>query len=119
MSTDPVTDPTVGPTTGADEPAHPHGPVHVDPVLDEVEEHVDPAVAEAVHSVRDRFGAAGLRDLITLAGYELEVAEQAMTQLREEVVDVDKPYDQLADEATAAPPAGRTGATGTGDAGTG
>ena len=52
-----------------------------------VEAQVDPAVAEAVHSVRDRFGAHGLRDLIALAGYELELAEQALASLRAEVVD--------------------------------
>jgi hypothetical protein len=59
MSVDPV-------TTAPDEPHHPHGSDH-DPVLDEVENHVDPAIAEAVHGVRDRYGTAGLRDLITLA----------------------------------------------------
>ena len=64
---------------------HPHGDAH-DPVHDEVESHVDPVVAEAVHSVRDRFGAHGLRDLIALAGYELELAEQALLTLRAEVV---------------------------------
>lgn len=66
---------------------HPHGHRRDDPVLDEVRTHVDPAVAEAVHAVRDRFGAAGLRDLITLAGYELNLAEQALASLRAEVVD--------------------------------
>lgn len=61
---------------------HPHGPAHPDPVHEEVEEHVDPAVAESVHSVRDRFGVRGLRDLITLASYELDVAERAVAELR-------------------------------------
>lgn len=67
-------------------PHHPHGDAH-DPVHDEVESRVDPAVAEAVHSVRDRFGAHGLRDLIALARLELELAEQALASLRAEVVD--------------------------------
>lgn len=62
---------------------HPHGPGH-DPVLDEVESHVDPAVAALVHEVRDRFGARGLRDAITLATYELEIAEQAAASLSPE-----------------------------------
>lgn len=67
-----------------DEPHHPHGDDH-DPVHDEVEARVDPAVAEAVHSVRDRFGASGLRDLLALAGYELDLAEKALATLRAEV----------------------------------
>lgn len=66
---------------------HPHGQAPHDPVHDEVETHVDPAVADAVHSVRDRFGAAGLRDLMTLARYELDLAEHALATLREEVVE--------------------------------
>ena len=41
----------------------------------------DPTVVEAVHSVRDRFGAAGLRDMIALAQVELDVAEQALREL--------------------------------------
>lgn len=61
---------------------HPHGPGHDDPVHEAVEEHVDPAVAESVHTVRDRFGVRGLRDLITLASYELDVAERAVLELR-------------------------------------
>lgn len=54
---------------------------YADPVHEEVETHVDPAVADAVHHVRDRFGVRGLRDLITLASYELEVAEAAVATL--------------------------------------
>lgn len=42
---------------------------------------VDPMVLEAVKSVRDRFGAVGLRSLITLAGDELARVEQAEAQL--------------------------------------
>lgn len=68
------------------EPHHPHGDAH-DPVHDELESRVDPAVAEAVHSVRDRFGASGLRDLISLAGYELDIVQQALASLRTEVVE--------------------------------
>jgi hypothetical protein len=50
------------------------------------EEHApDPAVVEAVEGVRDRFGAAGLRDLIAVARRELTVAEEALAQLREAV----------------------------------
>jgi hypothetical protein len=43
----------------------------------------DPKVVEAVHGVRDRFGAAGLRDMVTVAQRELEVAEAALAQLAE------------------------------------
>jgi len=74
-------DPLVAP-----QPHHPHGDAH-HPVHDAVESRVDPAVAEAVHSVRDRFGASGLRDLISLAGYELELAEEALASLRTELSD--------------------------------
>lgn len=80
------TDPFAGPIepfpedTVAAEHTHAHE-THADPVHQEVETHVDPAVAEAVHGVRDRFGAGGLRDLITLASYELEVAERAFASL--------------------------------------
>lgn len=43
----------------------------------------DPKVVEAVHGVRDRFGAAGLRDMVTVAQRELAVAEAALAQLAE------------------------------------
>lgn len=89
------------------EPHHPHGDAH-DPAHDAVEAHVDPAVAEAVHSVRDRFGAHGLRDLISLAGYELELAEQALASLRAEVVDAPpSPEDDAFDVPLASDPADR------------
>lgn len=39
---------------------------------------VDRMVADAVRNIRDRFGAAGLRDLIALATTELRRAEQAV-----------------------------------------
>lgn len=42
---------------------------------------VDPMVLEAVKAVRDRFGAVGLRSLITLANDELVRAERAETRL--------------------------------------
>lgn len=41
----------------------------------------DPAVVEAVTTVRDRFGAGGLRDMIALASAELTVVEEALAQL--------------------------------------
>ncbi|MFP5336536.1 MAG: hypothetical protein ACLGIV_14625 [Actinomycetes bacterium] len=41
----------------------------------------DPAVVEAVMTVRDRFGAGGLRDMIALASAELTVVEEALAQL--------------------------------------
>ncbi len=62
-------------------PVHDTAHAHGDPVHAEVETHIDPRVAEAVHGVRDRFGAGGLRDLITLASYELDLAEQAAVAL--------------------------------------
>jgi hypothetical protein len=37
---------------------------------------VDRMVSDAVRSIRDRFGVAGLRDLVTLATAELQRAEQ-------------------------------------------
>ncbi|WP_336922590.1 hypothetical protein [Aquipuribacter sp. SD81] len=70
-----------GQAHGARDAPHPHGPEHADPVLDEVEAHADPAVVALVHEVRDRFGARGLRDAITLAGYELDIAERAAAEL--------------------------------------
>lgn len=82
MSTDPLAGP-IQPFP-EDVPVAPHThdrETYVDPVHQEVETHVDPAVADAVHHVRDRFGARGLRDLITLATYELEVAETAFAAL--------------------------------------
>jgi hypothetical protein len=39
---------------------------------------VDRMVADAVRNIRDRFGAAGLRDLVALATTELRRAEQAV-----------------------------------------
>jgi hypothetical protein len=45
----------------------------------------DPAVVEAVEAVRDRFGAAGLRDMIGLAQQELVAAQEALVRLREAV----------------------------------
>lgn len=41
----------------------------------------DPVIVEAVTTVRDRFGAWGLRDLITLAQRELQTAEAALEEL--------------------------------------
>ncbi len=38
---------------------------------------VDRMVADAVRNIRDRFGAAGLRDLVALATTELQRAELA------------------------------------------
>lgn len=42
---------------------------------------VDAMVAEAVKSVRDRFGADGLRDLVALAMAEIRSSEQAVAGL--------------------------------------
>lgn len=42
---------------------------------------VDAMVAEAVRTVRDRFGADGLRDLVALANVEIGRAEQAAAAL--------------------------------------
>ncbi len=46
---------------------------------------VDPVVAEAVISVRDRFGASGLRDMIALAETELARVEAALAELADAV----------------------------------
>jgi hypothetical protein len=45
---------------------------------------IDPAIVEAVHAVANRFGAAGLEDLITEAQRELGEARAALEQLAEE-----------------------------------
>ena len=45
----------------------------------------DPAVVDAVEHVRDRFGAAGLRDMIKLAQHELVTVEEALEKLRRDV----------------------------------
>jgi hypothetical protein len=42
---------------------------------------VDAMVADAVKSVRDRFGADGLRDLVALATAEIRSSEQAVADL--------------------------------------
>ena len=44
---------------------------------------IDPAIIEAVHTVANRFGAAGLEDLITEAQRELGEARAALEELRE------------------------------------
>lgn len=95
MSTDPLAGP-IEPfpeDTVVQERTHTHES-HLDPVHQEVETHVDPAVADAVHQVRDRFGARGLRDLITLASYELEVAETAFAALNAPVSPDEAQIDQ-------------------------
>jgi hypothetical protein len=42
---------------------------------------VDAMVADAVKSVRDRFGADGLRDLVALATAEIRSSERAVADL--------------------------------------
>ncbi len=82
MSTDPLAGPIEPFPEDAAVPAHTHDQeTYADPVHQEVATHADPAVVDAVRHVRDRFGARGLRDLITLASYELEVAETAFAAL--------------------------------------
>jgi hypothetical protein len=44
---------------------------------------VDAMVADAVRSVRDRFGADGLRDLVELATAEIRSSERAVADLAE------------------------------------
>jgi hypothetical protein len=44
---------------------------------------VDAMVADAVRSVRDRFGADGLRDLVALATAEIQTSELAVAGLGE------------------------------------
>ncbi|GAA2152411.1 hypothetical protein GCM10009844_35750 [Nocardioides koreensis] len=45
---------------------------------------IDPAIVEAVHVVANRFGAAGLEDLITEAQRELGEARAALEKLARE-----------------------------------
>jgi len=42
---------------------------------------IDPAILEAVQSVANRFGVAGLEELIVHANAELEIAKKAYAQL--------------------------------------
>ena len=42
---------------------------------------IEPDIAEAVHAVANRFGVAGLEDLIALAQEELVVARKALEEL--------------------------------------
>lgn len=51
------------------------------PGLDPLTPDIDPMVLDAVNSVRDRFGAEGLRDLIARATAELGRVEQAERDL--------------------------------------
>lgn len=51
---------------------------------------VDAMVADAVRTIRDRFGADGLRDLVALASEEIRSSELAVADLG----DVDKPTSQ-------------------------
>lgn len=44
---------------------------------------VDAMVVDAVRSVRDRFGADGLRDLVALATAEIQSSERAVADLGE------------------------------------
>ncbi|WP_372727152.1 hypothetical protein [Nocardioides sp.] len=48
------------------------------------EHSVDPAVSEAVQSIANRFGVAGLADLIAVAQEELETARLALEELADE-----------------------------------
>lgn len=48
------------------------------------EHDIDPVIVDYVHSVANRFGAAGLEDLIELASSELEEARAALEKLHEE-----------------------------------
>lgn len=45
------------------------------------EHHVDPAISEAVQGVANRFGVAGLEELLRLATEQLEQARQAYAEL--------------------------------------
>lgn len=45
---------------------------------------IEPDIAEAVHAVANRYGAAGLEDLIVLAQEELVVARKALEELAPE-----------------------------------
>ncbi len=51
------------------------------PGLDPLTPDIDPMVLDAVNGVRDRFGAEGLRDLISRATAELGRVEQAERDL--------------------------------------
>jgi len=45
---------------------------------------IDPAIVESVQAVANRFGAAGLEDLITEAQRELSAARAALEELARE-----------------------------------
>ena len=42
---------------------------------------IEPDIVDAVHAVENRYGVAGLEDLITLAQEELVVARKALEEL--------------------------------------
>ena len=50
---------------------------------------IEPDIAAAVQSVANRYGAAGLEDLIALAQEELVVARKALEELEELAPDPD------------------------------
>lgn len=49
----------------------------------EQQQHVDPAISDAVEHIANRFGAQGLCDLIAVARDELARAEAALKELSE------------------------------------
>lgn len=51
------------------------------PFMDETTEEVDPAVAELVMAIRDRFGLRGLRGAEAMIKVEISLAEQALQEL--------------------------------------
>lgn len=63
----------------------------------EAREEIDPAVAELVVTIRDRFGLRGMRDAQAMLAQEVQLAEQALAALGED----DEPQ---ADEAGGEPP---------------
>ena len=44
---------------------------------------IEPDIVDAVHTVENRYGVAGLEDLIALAQEELVVARKALEELEE------------------------------------
>lgn len=51
----------------------------------DVTDGVDPIIIDAVDNVRNRFGAAGLRQLIAIAQVELADTESALQELKDSI----------------------------------
>jgi hypothetical protein len=59
---------------------------------------IDPAVAELVVTIRDRFGISGMRDAQAMLTEEVALAEKALAALETEDEPLDNPLDNPLDK---------------------